>query len=73
MFSDDFANIGKIFAKFCRTPVNGIYSKKKKKFLYNNFFSKCDQIPSILAIWSYLLKKSLLENFIFVFCVLNFH
>ena len=30
------------------------------------FFSKCDQIRSILSIWSYLLKKSLMENFIFV-------
>ena len=30
-----------------------------------NFFSKCDQIRSFLRIWSYLLKKSLMENFIF--------
>ena len=35
------------------------------KFPIKNFFSKCDQIRSFLRIWSYLLKKSLLENFIF--------
>ena len=29
------------------------------------FFSKCDQIRSFLRIWSYLLKKSLMEKFIF--------
>ena len=27
--------------------------------------SKCDQIRRKLRIWSYLLKKSLMENFIF--------
>ena len=32
------------------------------------FFSKCDQIRSFLWIWSHLLKKSLMENFIF--CVM---
>ena len=36
-----------------------------KKFSIKNFFSKCDQIRSFLWIWSYLLKKSLMENFIF--------
>ena len=29
------------------------------------FFSKCEQICSFLGIWSHLLKKSLMENFIF--------
>ena len=33
-----------------------------------DFFSKCDQICSFLRIWSHLLKKSLMENFIFVKC-----
>ena len=33
---------------------------KKMKFSFKNFFSK-----SFLRIWSHLLKKSLLENFIF--------
>ena len=30
-----------------------------------DFFSKCDQIRRYLWIWSHLLKKSLMENFIF--------
>ena len=30
-----------------------------------NFFSKCDQIRRKLQIWSHLLKKSVMENFIF--------
>ena len=35
------------------------------KFSINDFFSKCDQIPRKLRIWSHLLKKSLMESFIF--------
>ena len=35
-----------------------------------DFFGKCDQIRSFLRIWSHLLKKSLMENFIF--CRVNF-
>ena len=35
------------------------------KFSIKNFFSKCDQIRRKLRIWSHLLKKSLMENFIF--------
>ena len=35
------------------------------KFSIKGFFSKCDQIRSYLRIWSHLLKKSLMENFIF--------
>ena len=37
------------------------------KSVIKDFSSKCDQIRSFLRIWSYLLKKSLMENF--VFCV----
>ena len=33
-----------------------------------DFFSKCDQIRSFLRICSYLLKKSLMKNFVFVQC-----
>ena len=29
------------------------------------FFSKCDQIRSLMRIWSHLLKKSLIENLFF--------
>ena len=35
------------------------------KFSITDFFSKCDQIRSFLRIWSYLLKKSIMENFNF--------
>ena len=35
------------------------------KFSIKGFLSKCDQIHRFLRIWSYLLKKSLMENFIF--------
>ena len=35
------------------------------KFSIKDFFSKCDQNCSFLRIWSHLLKKSLMENFIF--------
>ena len=37
----------------------------KIKFSIKDLFSKCDQIRSFLRIWSHLLKKSLIENFIF--------
>ena len=35
------------------------------EFSIKDFFSKCDQIRRKLRIWSNLLKKSLMENFIF--------
>ena len=38
---------------------------QKMKFSIKDFFSKCDQIRSFLRIWSHVLKKSLMENFIF--------
>ena len=34
-------------------------------FSIEDLFSKCDQIRSIIRIWLHLLKKSLMENFIF--------
>ena len=44
------------------------YTAQKMKFSIKNFFSKCDQIRRKLPIWSHLLKKSLIEKFIFVQC-----
>ena len=38
----------------------------KIKFSIKDFFRKCDQIRRKLRIWSHLLKKSLMENFIFL-------
>ena len=35
------------------------------KFSIKDFFIKCDQMRSFLRIWSHLLKKLLMENFIF--------
>ena len=35
------------------------------KFTIKDFLSKSDQIRSFLRIWTHLLKKSLMENFIF--------
>ena len=46
-----------------------IITAQKMKFSIKDFFSKCDQIRSFLRIWSHLLKKSLIENFIF--CAVN--
>ena len=38
---------------------------KKMKFSIKDISSKCDQIRRKLQIWSHLLKKSLMENYIF--------
>ena len=38
---------------------------KKMNFSIKDFFSKCDQICSFMWIWSHLMMKSLMENFIF--------
>ena len=35
------------------------------KFSMKDFFNKCEQIRRKQQIWSYLLKKSFMENFIF--------
>ena len=35
------------------------------KFSVKDLFSNCDQISRKLRIWSHLMKKSLMENFIF--------
>ena len=50
----------------CVADLENIFTAHKKKtFPIKNLFSKCDQICSFLRIWSYLLKKSLIENFFF--------
>ena len=41
------------------------YTAQKMKFSIKDFFSKYAQIRSKLWIWSHLLKKSLIQNFIF--------
>ena len=42
---------------------------QKKKFSIKDFFSKCDQMRRKLGIWSHILTKSSMENFIF--CVVQ--
>ena len=46
-------------------PVFYGNTAQKMKFSIKDFFRKCDQIHSFLRIWSYLMKKSIMENFIF--------
>ena len=42
-----------------------MHCTKKMKFPIEYFFSKCDQIRSLPRIWSHLLKKFLMQSFIF--------
>ena len=44
----------------------GVITAQKMKFSLKDFFSICDQIRSFLRIWSHLLKRSLMKNFIFL-------
>ena len=54
----------------CCKALHLKYVAQKMKFFIKDFFSKCDKIRSFLRIWSHLLKKSLIENFIF--CAMTF-
>ena len=47
----------------------GLTTTQKMNFSIKDFFSKFDQIHRKLRIWSHLLKKSLMEKFIF--CAVN--
>ena len=42
-----------------------MYHRTKMKFSVKKFFRKCEQNRSFMVIYSYLLKKSFLEYFIF--------
>ena len=56
------------FVSMCSLPLILFYVKytaQNMKFSIKDFFSKYKQIRSLLRIWSHLLKKSLIENFIF--------
>ena len=50
-----------ILMKFMQSLEISVRSSKYEK----DFFSKCDQIHRNLRIWLHLLKKSLMQNFIF--------
>ena len=45
--------------------LTSVNTAQKMTFSIKDFFSKCDQIHRKLRICSHLLKKSLMENFIF--------
>ena len=45
--------------------IRPYYTARKIKFSIEDFCSKCDQIRRNVQIWSHLLQKSLMENFIF--------
>ena len=45
--------------------VTLLINTQKMKFSIKDLFSKCGLIRSVHRIWSHLLKKSLMENFIF--------
>ena len=47
------------------------YITAQKKFSSKGFFSKCEVILSFLRIWSHLLKKFSMKNFIF--CAVYIH
>ena len=49
--------------------VLATFTAQKMKFSIKDFFSKCDQIRGKLLLWSYLVKKSSMENFIFCIVV----
>ena len=55
----------KIYQYFFDTLRSVMNTAQKTKFSTKDFFGKCDQIRKKLGIWSYLLKKLLMENFIF--------
>ena len=47
----------------CREFFRNTY--QRMKFFIKDLLNKCDQIRRKLRIWSHLLKKTLMENFIF--------
>ena len=56
-----------VFKKHVRliAPYITKNTAQNMKFSIKDFFSKCDQIRRKLRIWSHLLEKFLMENFIF--------
>ena len=52
-----------------KSYMHGRKNAQEMNFSMKYLFSKCDQILSFLRVGSYLLKKSLIENF--TFCAVN--
>ena len=59
-----------ITVKLTLQAPKGTLSAQKMKFSIKDLVNKCDQIRNFLRIWSHLLKKPLMENFIF--CAVSF-
>ena len=51
--------------RICQNLKHDTIIAQNMKFSIKNFFSKCGQIRGFQQIWLHLLKKSLMENFIF--------
>ena len=75
-WSGNFCNLDKVelhgFANAglkCYNCWVYVSTAQKIKFSIKNLFSEWDQIGSFLRICSHLLKKSLMENFIFLWSV----
>ena len=54
-----------IFSWIYKFYKNQLHTAQKMKFFVIESFSKCDQIYRNLWIWTQLLQKALMENFIF--------
>ena len=61
-FVEELSNCYEYFLRLSEFPD---FTAQKMKFSIKYFFSKYDQIRRKLRIWSHLLRKSLMENFIF--------
>ena len=63
----DHEKIPMTCSDICLYPVTEQWSQRQinLEFFFKDFFGKCDPIGSFLRIQSHLLKKSLMENFIF--------
>ena len=63
---DDVHEVRSVFLHMSKAFISyGMSTAQKMKFSIEDFFSKCDQIRRNLRVESHLLKKSLVENFIF--------
>ena len=67
----NFSSMQSYFVLACCCKKGAIWKHKhnttqKMKFFIKGFFSKCDQIRRKLRIWSYFLKKFLMETLFFV-------
>ena len=64
------ADLNSLDTTFAERTCYLFFNAQKMKFFIMEFSSKCDQIHRELRIWPHLMKKSLMENFFFVQCLL---